>query len=165
MRIFNCLLLLRAVANVVRILTTLVSHGIHARQLLPLHLLHHLMLLACADGHEYLRDALNENEDESAEHGLLEGDRATTTDGEHSARDKARYHRIHAVIFLPHVDEHALATGEDAAPQAEVATQEWRSVPYVAEARPYALVLWSVEHTYTVKQYKTRLVSPFVTTL
>ena len=108
MGILDVVLLLLTVLNLPWVLSASVGHGVHASQLLALHLLHHVVLLSLLLGHEDLGGTLNQKQHYSSEESLLESHRGTTSNGQHTSSDKASHDSVVWVIFLAIGDEEAV---------------------------------------------------------
>lgn len=130
----------------------MLSHLHLPRPHLSHHLLLHQVLVSHWNGHEELRDALNQAKNEASHQCLLECHRGSTTNGQNASSDATRHYRIHTIVFLSVRDQHALAAGEHATPEAEVSSKERSSVPYVAQSTEHTLAFGSVYETYRNEQ-------------
>lgn len=106
------------------------------------------MLVPHGDSHEELGDTLDEHQDETTHHGLLEGDRGATADGEEATSHGTCHDSVQRIILLTVGDEKAVKTGEETTPETKVSSKEGSSVPHVAQAAKQALAFWSVYQTY-----------------
>jgi len=140
----DVLLLFLVVGHCVRVVTAALVERLHAGHLLPLHFLLEFLLLAHHDGTHESTHAFYHHKDDATNHGLTEGDCHAASDCEHTTSDEASDHCVLWVVALSVIDEQAVDTREDATPEAERATQERRSVSYMAQARVEPLSLGCV---------------------
>ena len=100
----NLIGLLFAIADFIWVLTAVLGHLSRAHHHITLHLLHHEVLITDLDGHEYLRDTLNQEEDAPSSYRLLEGHRGSTSDCEKTSCYESGHNRVQWIIFLSVID-------------------------------------------------------------
>ena len=100
----NIIGLLFAIADFPWVFTAGLGHLPLAHHHFTLHLLHHKVLVTDLDGHEYLRDTLNQEEDAASSYRLFEGNRGATSDSQETSCYESGHDRIQWVILLSVID-------------------------------------------------------------
>lgn len=106
------------------------------------------MLLSHLLGHEYLGSSFNENQYDTAEECLFNGNCGSSTDGKDTTSDETCHNSVVWVILLSVANQQTIRGREDSSPKSKIPTKVWCPIPDMSQARNNPLFLGGVKHSF-----------------